>query len=112
MLNLVEQLYLEDFSSWEEVISAYQLSDHKTEPKYVLASYSVGGYEGSSIVIFGDSIDNLSFVHGSHCSCYGLEGQWDPEDTPLKSLIHMASEGEMYGIDKVQAMAWLMSLEA
>lgn len=25
-------------------------------------------------------------VHGNHCSCYGLEGQWEPEEATVESL--------------------------
>jgi hypothetical protein len=27
-------------------------------------------------------------VNGSHCSCHGLEGQWEPEETSMKALEH------------------------
>jgi hypothetical protein len=26
-------------------------------------------------------------VHGGHCSCYGLEGQWSPEETSKEYLL-------------------------
>jgi hypothetical protein len=25
-------------------------------------------------------------VNGSHCSCYGLEGQWQPEETTWEAI--------------------------
>lgn len=31
--------------------------------------------------------DKLYEVHGSHCSCYGLEGQWSPEETSFEALL-------------------------
>ena len=44
------------------------------------ASYEYEDYSGSAWVILEDG-GKLYEVHGSHCSCNGLEGQWDPEAT-------------------------------
>ena len=32
-------------------------------------------------------------VNGSHCSCYGLEGQWEPDRVLLKELEHRLLNG-------------------
>lgn len=32
-------------------------------------------------------------VHGSHCSCYGLEEQWQPEETTIEALTHWVKHG-------------------
>lgn len=44
------------------------------------ADYTYEDYSGDAYVL-GYNKDNKQFfeVHGSHCSCYGLEGQWDEE---------------------------------
>jgi hypothetical protein len=34
-------------------------------------------------------------VSGSHCSCYGLEDQWEPEETSIESLEHRYKEGHL-----------------
>lgn len=36
-------------------------------------------------------------VHGGHCSCYGLEGQWEPERTTVASL-RKRLDGGGYGM--------------
>lgn len=58
----------------------------------LLAYYDVHGYEGYAFILYR-KFGQLYEVHGSHCSCYGLEGQWDPEETTIASLRHRLKEG-------------------
>jgi hypothetical protein len=51
----------------------------------IFASYDGGGYDGDASVVFRRD-GKLYEVHGSHCSCYGLEDQWDPEEATVESL--------------------------
>ena len=37
-------------------------------------------------------------VFGGHCSCYGLEDQWKPEETTTAALRYRLKEGSTYGI--------------
>ncbi len=67
----------------------------------VLVAYeSVGsfGCDSSSYFLVRDKESGkLSEVRGGHCSCYGFEGQWDPEDVQLEYLLsdkfHMGTGG-------------------
>ena len=34
-------------------------------------------------------------MNGSHCSCYGLEGQWEPEETDLEAIRHRLLNGKL-----------------
>ena len=34
-------------------------------------------------------------VNGNHCSCYGLENQWDPEETTPESIEHRVLKGSL-----------------
>ena len=44
------------------------------------ADYTYEYYSGDAYVLGYDKEKKQFFeVHGSHCSCYGLEGQWDEE---------------------------------
>ena len=62
----------------------------------LLASYSYRYYSGDAFVLFRDNRDGLLYeVHGSHCSCYGLEGQWRPELCDLESLRHRLKQGTL-----------------
>ena len=60
----------------------------------LLASYGSGGYEGSAFVLFRRD-GQLYEVNGSHCSCYGLENQWDPELTTVEALRHRLTKGTL-----------------
>ena len=44
------------------------------------ADYTYENYSGDAYVLGYNEKNNQFFeVHGSHCSCYGLEDQWDEE---------------------------------
>lgn len=52
--------------------------------RLLVAYESVGDYgcDSSGFYVFRKG-RKLYEVHGSHCSCYGFEGQWNPEETSL-----------------------------
>ena len=56
-----------------------------TDENILFAAYDTPDYEGYAFVLFKKG-NQLYEVHGSHCSCYGLEGQWSPEETTLEAL--------------------------
>lgn len=60
----------------------------------LLASYGTPSYEGYAFVLFKRD-GKLWEVNGSHCSCYGLEGQWEPEETTVEALRHRVKEGTL-----------------
>jgi len=60
----------------------------------LLASYGSGGYEGDAFVLFRRD-GRLYEVNASHCSCYGLENQWDPELTTIEALRHRLTNGTL-----------------
>lgn len=45
----------------------------------LFAIYTYEEYTGEALVIF-ERNGRLYEVHGAHCSCRGLEGQWDEEE--------------------------------
>lgn len=59
--------------------------DFPSEDEMLFASYETPGYEGYALVLV-EREGQLFEVHGSHCSCYGLEGQWQPEATSWSAL--------------------------
>jgi|SRR6185437_2097865 len=78
--------YVENFASPEDIISNYRApADALEGAEVLLAWYGYGNYDGSSLVVFRRD-GKLYEVNGGHCSCYGLEGQWDPEETSLEAL--------------------------
>jgi hypothetical protein len=60
----------------------------------LLASYGYENYSGDAFVLFRKA-GKLYEVNGSHCSCYGLEGQWEPEETTKESLLHRLNNGSV-----------------
>lgn len=98
----MKPFYLHDFSSKKAVAEAFykEGSDWAKIPvdlsdcKILLVSYSVDNYTGNAFVLF-EKDGNLYEVNGCHCSCYGLEGQWEPEETSLASLKHRYKNGRL-----------------
>ena len=52
----------------------------------LLARYSYENYSGDAFVVFRDADGALFEVVGGHCSCNGLEGQWEPTPLTLDAL--------------------------
>lgn len=94
-------MYLNHWGSLEEMKADfwpnYSVSEYNGEldgMTVLLASYGSGSYEGDAFVLFQRG-GKLYEVNGSHCSCYGLEGQWSPEETTIEELRHRLEEGEL-----------------
>ena len=51
----------------------------------IAAYYSYEDYSGNAVVIYEEN-GQLYEAGGSHCSCNGLEDQWEPELVNLKEL--------------------------
>lgn len=64
--------------------------------EFLLAFYGVTGgqYDFSAFVLFKRD-GKLWEVNGSHCSCYGLENQWEPEETSVAALRHRVEHGTL-----------------
>lgn len=82
------QFYEGGFSDWHDVESSFQ-TNPLPEPKHIYAEYDDGGYDGSAFVVY--SYDGVKWycVEGSHCSCYGLEDQWEPTDHSAEEIERM-----------------------
>lgn len=100
----MEAVYLNDFDSLDDVLRQFDIvAERLCGSEILLASYSYENYEGQAFVLLRNADGSLSEVNGGHCSCYGLEGQWEPEDTTLDALTHRLQSGELgtsyYGDD-------------
>ena len=71
-------IFTGEFTCEEDV---YNQFDTTPEPgqKILYAWYDTPSYEGYAEVLFV-SDGKLYYITGSHCSCFGLEGQWEPEE--------------------------------
>ena len=98
-------VYLHDWSapSWGSDVGLpamqrdFAISDARLDGvEVLLAAYSYADYEGQAYVLFRKE-GQLFEVHGGHCSCYGLEGQWDPQAvTKNDLLLHLNAERVPY----------------
>ncbi|SRR6266478_7659058 len=101
--------YVQNFSNKQDVISNYSAPDEALKgAKVLLAWYGYGDYCGSSLVIF-EKKGTLFEVNGSHCSCNGLEGQWQPEETSwealaMRNLSDDSCEGSSEAHEKLQKL--------
>ncbi len=82
------------FESITDIGDAYSTSmlDAPTSFRVLLAVYECGGYDGESFVLL-ECDGDLYEVNGSHCSCHGLEGQFEPEQTTPEALRHRMKVG-------------------
>jgi hypothetical protein len=60
----------------------------------LFASYGTDNYSGDAFVLF-EKDGKLYEVNGSHCSCMGLEGQFEPEETTIEALRNRLVDGTM-----------------
>lgn len=72
------------FSDWENVKKEFECDEPLPEKVY-LARYDGYGYEGDATVIYRNG-SKYYINEGGHCSCYGLEGQWSPEEYGTKEI--------------------------
>jgi len=80
---------------WVEKKARMELKLKEWEDINILfASYGCESYEGDAFVLF-EREGKLFEVNGSHCSCFGLEQQFVPEETTLEALRHRLVEGRM-----------------
>lgn len=89
-------IYSDLFGSREDVESSFDITlpDHI---QILLAHYSYEDYSGWARVVYWDMIEKQLYeVHGSHCSCYGLEGQWEPEKCSIQDIIHDLDQTRVY----------------
>jgi hypothetical protein len=95
---VIEPKYAGEFKSRDDVAKAFHVGtgdlwsddftpavDFPAETDILYASYESGGYEGWAFVLFTQG-RTLFEVSGSHCSCFGLEGQWHPEETSWAAI--------------------------
>lgn len=91
------QVYYEGWENREEVEASFQIK--LTDEDILIAIYALGDYEGSAFILFKKD-GKLFEVNGGHCSCYGLEGQWEPEETTIEAIEMRNEDGSIIGYDK------------
>jgi len=87
-------MYKGNFENKNDVEQEFDAAGTLNGAKVLLAWYGYGDYDGQAFVLF-ERDGKLYEVNGGHCSCYGLEGQWDPEETSVKELRHRIENGSL-----------------
>lgn len=101
------------FSDWtEEKICNYLIEDWGAAPDnfdrfHILAAAGdLGEYEESAWFLLRDKETSELFeISGSHCSCYGFEGQFKPAPTTMNYLL--SDKFYVYGLDEEDFQSWL-----
>jgi hypothetical protein len=107
----MKQYFLGDWNNIEDISHDFGEELDK-DTKILLAWYDYADYSGSAYVLF-ERNGKLYEVVGSHCSCYSLDGQWEPEEVPVEALKHRIEKGRLGRYDRpvfVDEMQELLSL--
>lgn len=104
--------YFGGFDSAEDIKAQFDTpnGDFPVDDEVLFAAYEGASYEGDAIVIFRRD-GKLYEAHGSHCSCFGLEGQWSPEETSWDA-IKMRPELDAYSYAEETRTAYAKLLGA
>jgi hypothetical protein len=74
----------------EEVCDDWQIELKDLDGyEIIYHAYETGSYDGSAFTLMKKD-GKLYENNGGHCSCYGLEGQWNPEESELEALKQQA----------------------
>ena len=112
-------VFLENWTKEEDVYDDFEVFgfkkyryDSSVNPKkpknikILFAYYTYEDYSGDAFVLFYNKTNKKLYeVHGGHCSCYGLEGQWYEEEINLKELENRLNKGDSYN-------GWFIPLKA
>lgn len=83
-LKLAGYSIFDGWSNEAEIAGSFQV-DPASVTGVIIALYGQESYEGSAFVLMIKE-GKLFEVHGSHCSCMGLENQWEEEPTSVAAL--------------------------
>jgi len=90
-----KSVFLNDWQdvTQEKIFDYFEVgSEEVAGVKILFASYTYEDYSGDAFVLFIKD-GKLFEVNGAHCSCYGLEGQWQPEEIILEELQNRLTVG-------------------
>ena len=94
-----EPVYL---GSWEQekfegLASSFRFEKYHPEYKNIniLFAYYGNFSEGGDAFVLFEKYGKLFEVNVTHCSCYGIEGDFEPEETTLQALMARLIDGNM-----------------
>lgn len=87
-------VFFESFDSVQSIAHEFKVNvEVLNEVNLLFAFYDNDGYSGRAFVLY-EKYGKFFEVHANHCSCYGLEDQWDPEETFKEALLHWCENGK------------------
>jgi hypothetical protein len=100
----MRQIYYGEFEgNWRDKSGLEAMAAEFEEPlsrfdgcEILFAAYTYEDYSGDTFVLFAKD-GELYEVTGSHCSCHGLEGQFEPEKVVAEELLNRI-ETSSYGV--------------
>jgi hypothetical protein len=101
------------FKSIEDVREEFKVeadAPFPSDENIVVAGYDYESYEGEAWVLYKNDDGNLYEVNGSHCSCHGLEGQWEPEATSWDALAIRDDQWSLTAVKDAVAAAKAISV--
>lgn len=88
------------WNNQEEMMSSFGIGEDEMKDVVVIAAiYENEGYDGSAMVVFRKN-GKLYEVHGSHCSCNGLENDWTPEETSYEALMDRLNKSNNHQVER------------
>jgi hypothetical protein len=99
-------MFYGSFSSKEDICNEFKCN---FDGDVLHADYENEDYDGSARVLFTRD-GKLFYVEGGHCSCYGLEDQWDEEELSLAMILHLVRGGKHSFWGNHQAVADALAL--
>lgn len=101
-LDMAEQFNEGERSGKDRVFTPKH--DFPTDDELIVGIYHLDSYDGDAFVLY--KRDGKYFeVNGGHCSCFGLEDQWKPEETSLEAIIMNKDSYGARGIAKPYVIA-------
>lgn len=94
----MKSIYLNQFENEESMLKEFGIDKSVLDGyKVLLASYGKEYYDGYAFVLLKrKQTKELVTVYASHCSCYGLEGQFELEESSLELLNKLYAEDHYY----------------
>ena len=91
-----KHVFLGNWGGISDVARDFQCDETELEGSdFIIAGYSYEDYSGSAYVLF-EKDGKVYEVSGGHCSCDGLEGQWEPYEMTAEAISHILENGCYY----------------
>lgn len=95
---MLKDVYIDGWYDLQGMLEDFKISEKEVEGfNVIVAAYDLSGaYSGDAFVLL-EKDGKYYEVNGGHCSCYGLEGQWQLEDSAEEALKFRYDSEYSYG---------------